>query len=421
MHIQSMKEQTKYHRIKPIEDPDLFMVPLFNVFGANSEPVVNTGDEVKKYQLIGKSVRGFMVPTHSPVSGIVESIEEKNQLDGSVAKTIFIRNNNKNEEAPIFLKEPDTYTAAELLKVIERAGVVGMGGAKFPTAVKYDKKDKQVNTLIINGVECEPYLSSDYVLMKQCSKEILDGILFINKILDAENIIIAVESINDELKDIFEIYLNDEKYKNISVSVVPDEYPQGGELQLVKTLTGIEIPKGSIPLNYGVIVSNVGTVYSIFRTIMEGIPVTERIITVSGENVKNPGNYLVKIGTPVNHIVEACGIDIKDSIIISGGPMMSPQVRDLYMPINKGSLGIIVLPHKDIERLNCIWCGYCVDVCPMKLMPMKFDQFFRRGKYLKLNDYNIKDCIECGACEYICPSNVPLIRSIKEGKSKLLK
>lgn len=394
-------------------------IPVFEKFGTRPKPVVNKGDYIKRYQLIAKAPEGFSAPLHSPVSGIVEYIGSLAQVDDMEALTIVIRSDGRDQEQPAPLKKISNDNIEDILQLIEDAGIVGMGGAQFPTAMKYNRKDKKVNTFIVNGVECEPYITSDYALMSYYTEEVLEAILIIDKILDAGEVVIAVENVNKDLEEVFGKYLNKEKYKKISIKIVPDEYPQGGELQLAKTIAGVEIKKGDIPLDHGVVVSNVGTVHAVYNAVVHNRPLVERIITVSGEHAPYPGNYLVKIGTPVSHILKQCGINPEITSVIAGGPMMSPHVRNFSVPLHKGSLGLVALPKRTVDRLPCIWCGYCADVCPMKLMPMKYYQFYKRANYKKLESYNINDCIECGACEYICPARVPLIESIKEGKAKL--
>lgn len=419
MHIHSRKEITKNKKIVALDEPDILMMPLLAQFGSKPEAVVHPGESVRKYQVIGKSSEGLSSPIHAPVSGTIEKIEKAPQADGSEALTIFIRNDRLNTEAEEPLPRIDSDNPQDILRLINEAGIVGMGGAQFPTAKKYDRKDKDVKTFIINGAECEPYLSGDYALMKEYPREILEGILYADKILEAEDIIIAFEKKNNELEQVFGKYLDDDRYSKIRTYVLPNEYPQGDERLLSKTVTGVVIPKGVIPLDKGIIVSNVGTIYAVYNAVRNGKPLTERVITVSGEHAPQPGNYRIKIGTPISHIIRHCMIDTENSHIVSGGPMMSPHIRNFETPMHKGALGIMALPKHRVERLHCIWCGYCVDVCPMKLMPMKYEQFVRRGKYEKLETYNINVCIECAACEYICPSNVPLIESIQKGKKKL--
>lgn len=420
MHIRSMKGETKGRKIATIPDPPLLYVPLPARFGNKPEPVVSPGDYVKKYQVIGQSREGYAAKVHAPVSGVVEKIGKHIQLDGTEEMTVVIRNDfmESTEEVTSAASLPDD---GDILRIIEHAGIVGEGGAQFPTAVKYNRKGKPVHTFIINGAECEPFLTGDYALMQQKTEELLEGIMLADRVLEAKQIVVAFERENKELADLFTPFLQKEKYRKVETRIVPNEYPQGGELQLARTVTGIEMPKGTVPLEKGILMSNVGTVYAIYEAVLRGKPVTERIITVSGKEALHPGNYRIKIGTPVSHIVKECGYSDKDIRLIVGGPMMGQAVNDLSAPLTKGSLGVLFLKKESFKRLNCIWCGYCVDVCPMRLMPMKYEESYRQGKIDRMKKYNLDDCIECAACEYICPSNVPLIESIKEGKVLLKK
>ena len=417
MHIPSMKEITKRRNIGTIKEPDLLLVPLLERFGVRPQPTVGIGDKVGKYQVIGQASEGFSGKVHSPVSGTVENMGQVEQLDGTMSLTVFIRNDHKCSEISLSSSKGDEMLPEDILKKIEDAGIVGLGGAQFPTAMKYNRKGRRVDTFIINGAECEPYLTSDYTLMSQHTEELFQGIILADRVLEAGQIVIAVENSNRELEKVMRPFLD--KYEKIRLQVVPDQYPQGGELQLAKTIGKVEIPKGMVPIEKGVVVSNVGTVIAIYDAVVNGRPLIERVITVSGEMVQNPGSYCVLVGTPISHIIEHFGIDMGEGVVVAGGPMMSPQVTNPDAPIHKGTLGIIALGKKQIDRMNCIWCGYCADVCPMKLMPMKYDELYRKGKIARMANYNLTDCIECAACEYICPSNVPLIRSIKEGKAKL--
>jgi electron transport complex protein RnfC len=416
-----MKEETKYKDIINLPEPDYLLIPLFEKFGSKPEAIVSVGDYVKRYQPIAKSKQGFSAPMHSPVSGVVEKIDVFPQLDGGEARCILIKNDGLNAETNDLPLIADDNSADEILQTIENAGIVGLGGAQFPTALKYKRSGKKVDTFIVNAAECEPYLSGDYSLMRKYCEEILEAIIIINKILEAEKIVLAFEKANSDIAEIFKPYLNEDRYSKIRLYILSNEYPQGGELQLAKTITGIEMPKGSVPINYGIIVSNVGTVHAVYNAVVKSRPLVERVITVSGEHTSSPGNYIVKIGTPIKHILENCGVNIENSLLVAGGPMMSPQILNISAPVHKGTLGVIALERKSVDRKPCIWCGYCADVCPMRLMPMQFYKLNYNKQYKQLANYDIDDCIECSACEYICPSKVPLIENIKTGKINLSK
>ena len=413
LHIFSMKNKTKQLAIKPISDASVFHIPLLQHLGKPAEPIVQPGDYVKQYQLIGKAVEGLSANIHSPVSGKVLELKEVSLADGSKVPAVLIENDYKYNEYPY------QKSNRPLTEILKDAGIVGEGGAQFPTHLKYAIGDKKIKTLIINGTECEPYLTADYALMSQHTEELLKGILIVGKALNVEEIVITIEEQNRELSGNFASFLVQNNYKKIRIRILPNTYPQGGELQLIKSVTGIELPRTKLPKDAGIIVSNVGTVYAVYQAVEKCKPIISRFITVSGEKSKNWGNYEVKIGTPIAHILKELEISSDDKNIVLGGPMMGKDITDLNVPITKGSSGVLFLKKKSEERNNCISCGYCVEVCPMHLMPMKFEEIFRQRKFFKLEKFHLSNCIECAACEYICPSNVPLIKSIKEGKTKL--
>ncbi len=419
IHIFSMKGKTKGTKIQSLIDPPFLYIPLFRQYGYSPEPVVSVGDEVRKYQLIGRDKTSLSANIHAPVSGTVHEIKEYPQTDGTMVNTIVIKNDLQKNELPLTRSTHEDYSPEQLLSIINEAGIVGEGGAQFPTAIKYNVDGSKISTFIINGTECEPYLTSDYALMKEHTEELFAGINIANRILKAENVVITIEKQNRDLQDIFSPLMQRSEYKYFRLVILPDSYPQGGELQLIRSVTGIEMPRQKRPREVGVIVSNVGTVHAIYEAVVNGKPVTDRIVTVSGEKAINHGAFRVKIGTPVGHIIKTLGLETNNNTVVMGGPMMGKAVVDLTTPVTKGTGGLLILKKEKIKRSNCISCGYCVDACPMGLMPMRFEEYYRRGKYFNLEKYNISNCIECAACEYICPSNVPLIESIKEGKSKL--
>ncbi|MDH6354791.1 electron transport complex protein RnfC [Dysgonomonas sp. PH5-45] len=420
MNIFSAKSKTKKQKITDLKDPAVFRVPLLQHIGNAAEPVVSAGDAVKRYQLIGRANGPVSANVHSPVSGVVIGIRECPLADGQIVPAIEIENDFKYTE----LEHPDSdlekLSGKDILEIIEEAGVVGEGGAGFPTHVKYDVKDKKIKTFILNGTECEPYLTSDYSLIDQFPSRLIIGALLINKILKAEEIIIAIEHQNKDLVGKLHELINKPENKAFKIKILPDQYPQGGELQLIKSLTGIEVKRGGLPADKGVIVSNVGTVIAVFNAVARHKPLVERVITVSGDNLQGAGNYMVKIGTPVSHIVEVLGLDVQKQIVL-GGPMMGKQVTNFSVPIQKGSSAVLSFQAKVVQYTNCISCGYCVDICPMRLMPFKFAEYFRKEMYASMKTYNLNECIECAACQYICPCNVPLMESIKNGKAELNK
>lgn len=419
MHIFSMKGKTKQMAIKPVPDAEVYYVPLLQHIGAPAQACVAVGDRVEQYQLIGQSANGLSANIHTPVSGVVQAIENKVMADGSQVPMVVIANDFESRTTAHESVNVDNLSPDAIVDIIRDKGIVGEGGAQFPTAVKYALDGAKIDTFIINGTECEPYLSADYALMNERTEQLFNGIYLINKILKAEDVVISIEKQNKELQTVFEPFLNQQKYNNIRIKVLPNEYPQGGELQLIKSVTGIELPRNKRPREVGVIVSNVGTVYAVHEAVANNKPLTSRIITISGKAQGKEGNYEVKIGTPISHILQSLNLSDENKTLVLGGPMMGKHITDFSAPIVKGSSGVLFFEQAEVKRSNCISCGYCVDVCPMHLMPMKFEEIYRKKRYGSLTKYGIAACIECAACEYICPSNVPLIESIKEGKIKL--
>ena len=424
MKIESMKHVTKKIGLTTMKDPEFFYVPLSQHIGQVAKETVKIGDYVHRYEKIGEVSGKVSSMVHSPVSGKVTEIIENPVANGKKVKTVVIKNDFKYKEIETEkrrIEEVGTFRRDEILEIIKEAGIVGEGGAQFPTHVKYDIGYKKIDTFIVNGAECEPYLTADYTIMSNYVEELLGGIKIAEKLLRPREVVIGIEEENIDIAEHIEVIIKQSRLFNVKIQILPTAYPQGSELQLIRSVTGKEIKKGEIPGNHGVIVSNVGTVKSMYDAFTEGKPLVERVVTVSGEKVKTKGNYLLKVGTPLSHIIEQLNPE-DNAKIVFGGPMMGEEVTETSTPVVKGTSGILFLS-KDIDsvkRENCISCGYCVDVCPMGLMPMKFAESYRKEQYEKLvTVYHLDNCIECGACEYVCPSRVPLIKSIKEGKEKL--
>ena len=407
-----------------MKDPEFFYVPLSQHIGQEAKEIVKIGDYVHRYEKIGEVSGKVSSMVHSPVSGKVTEIIENPAANGKKVKTVVIKNDFKYKEIETEkrrIEEVGTFRRDEILEIIKEAGIVGEGGAQFPTHVKYDIGYKKIDTFIVNGAECEPYLTADYTIMSNYVEDLLGGIKIAEKLLRPREVVIGIEEENIDIAEHIEVIIKQSRLFNVKIQVLPTAYPQGSELQLIRSVTGKEIKKSEIPGNHGIIVSNVGTVKSMYDAFTEGKPLVERVVTVSGEKVKTKGNYLLKVGTPLSHIIEQLNPE-DNAKIVFGGPMMGEEVTETSTPVVKGTSGILFLS-KDIDsvkRENCISCGYCVDVCPMGLMPMKFAESYRKEQYEKLvTVYHLDNCIECGACEYVCPSRVPLIKSIKEGKEKL--
>ena len=425
VHPYEGKELSMEHPITVLQPNGVEMVfPLSQHIGAPAKPLVAVGDEVLVGQIIAEAGGFISANVVSSVSGKVKKIEPRRVANGSMVNSIIIENDKEYRAVEGFGEKRD-YTKLskdEIRKIVKEAGIVGLGGAAFPTHVKLSpKNENEIDYIIVNGAECEPYLTADYTIMSNYVEDLLGGIKIAEKLLRPREVVIGIEEENIDIAEHIEVIIKQSRLFNVKIQVLPTAYPQGSELQLIRSVTGKEIKKGEIPGNHGVIVSNVGTVKSIYDAFTEGKPLVERVVTVSGEKVEKKGNYLLKVGTPLSHIIEQLNPE-DNAKIVFGGPMMGEEVTETSTPVVKGTSGILFLS-KDIDsvkRENCISCGYCVDVCPMGLMPMKFAESYRKEQYEKLvTVYHLDNCIECGACEYVCPSRVPLIKSIKEGKEKL--
>lgn len=419
--IKDMKIVTKNMSLKKISESDIFFVPLLQHKGERAFEIVRVGQEVRKYEKIAQGYGNISANIHSPVSGKVIRIMKNFLPDGSKVRTIIIENNFKEERVKLVkrnTRELQMAESEEILKIIEEAGIVGLGGAGFPTASKYDIKLEKIDTFIINGMESEPYLTADYLLMKNYAKEICRGIKVAEKVLRPRHMVIAISEKNKELVSVFERMAREVNI-DLQIKILSADYPQGSEILLIDKITGKKIQKGKLTIEKGVIVSNVGTIKAIYDAFFNGKPLIERIVTISGEEVPNAGNYKIRIGTPLVHIVDSLNITKTDKIIF-GGPMMGNKVKEPSTPIIKGTSGVIFLNEEKIESKNCISCGKCVEVCPMNLIPFDFSKYYEKGRYVKMLNANIFNCIECSACEYVCPSRVPLIESIKNGKEILM-
>jgi len=412
--IPSLKKKTKQQDIMPIADPLDFYIPMDAYRNAMS-PLVKIGQHVKKHEVLAQAEGIFASKIHAPVSGEIKAFFH---LNGK--PMIHLQNDYANETVDYTPINVHAITHDDLLTILLDNGIQGAGGSQFPTQLKYTTLDRKIDTIIFNGVECEPYLSADFALMKEKSAELLKTALLLKSILKVNRIVIAIEKQNKELKKIFMAsFPNLEKL--IEIKILPDTYPQGGELQLLKAVTKKEIKKGSIPADYGVLVNNIGTLWAIYNAIYESKPATERVITISGNGCTQLGNYWVKIGTPILHILRETNNtwNPDTQTIVLGGAMMGKAVDSPLTPIHKGSGGLLVMQKNKVLSNNCIKCGLCVDVCPQKLMPLEFVRHNITADVEALKNFNLQDCIECGSCAYVCPSDVPLMQNIFAGKTKL--
>lgn len=419
-----LKEEkiTRYYRIDKLQLPQLFCLPIIQHTGKPSIPLVKTGDYVLRYQKIAEASGFISSNLHSPVSGKVVEIKEiyhPTFLKKIPAIIIESDGHNKTVEPDTKFKEYYRYSSEELLAHIKESGVVGLGGAMFPTHVKLSPpKDKVIDYVIANGCECEPFLTCDDRVMQEYSYEVVEGLKITMYVLNALKGIIVIEDNKPEAYS--KLYDVVRKTPNIEIKVVKTKYPQGAEKQLIKTVLNKEVPSGGLPMDVGVVVHNVSTLVAIYNAVIKGIPLVERVITISGD-IERKGNFLVPIGTMVKDIVKLLNISVENiNKVIFGGPMMGISQKTLEVPIIKGTSGVLFLSSSvDVDFKQCIRCGKCVSVCPMKLMPNFLSLYIENKNWEKVKEFSIFDCIECGCCSYICVSKRPIVGQIKYAKSLL--
>ncbi|MDC7227470.1 MAG: electron transport complex subunit RsxC [Spirochaetales bacterium] len=421
IHPHGRKNLTNKKEIVTADIPETLIVPMAQHLGAPAEVVVAAGDEIKEGMLIGKPAGFISAAVHSPVSGTVKEITDVYLANGMKSSAVVI----EKEEGfiPAEKTKSDSWkskTPQELIEIVKDSGVVGLGGATFPANVKYMvPKGEKAEYLIINAVECEPYLSADHRLMLEKASELIEGLRIISKMVEPEKVAIGIE-INKP--DAIEIMRKQAEAENFDLEVVPLKlkYPQGDEKQLIKAVTGREVPSGGLPIAVGCVVSNVGTVNAVYEAVALGKPLYERTVSVTGLGVKNPGNFLTRVGTPISSLLEACGgiIDNPAKVVV-GGPMMGFSIYDLDTPVTKGTSGILILTDEESgsgSRTACLSCGRCVSVCPMGLNPTKMFKFVDHDDYDSAMQNNLMDCKECGCCAYACPANIPLVQGMRLGK-----
>lgn len=417
---------------KPIEAMPLplrVVIPLQQHTGAACEPVVKVGDEVKEGQRIGEP-RGFVSsPIHASISGVVVAIDAfPHPVIPVPVRAIVIE--SKAPISPIVWdKKADwsSLAAKDLLDKICDAGIVGLGGAAFPTHVKLSPpKEDAIDTLIINGVECEPYLTSDHRLMLERPGDVVEGIRILLRVLGVRRVFVAIEKNKpDAIRIMRERTADASLWGDAKVEIVPlhVKYPQGAEKQLIRAVTGKEVPSGGLPFNVGVIVQNVGTSVAVYEAVVLGKPLIERVVTVTGNRVKEPRNLRVRIGSSFAGVIEYAGGIVQGDRpvkVIMGGPMMGIAQYTLDVPVIKGTSGILIIDEpKPRKTYNCVKCGACVEVCPMNLMPCRIAEFADRDSFADCEAYRVRDCMECGACAYVCSSNRPLVHLIKYAKLSL--
>lgn len=422
--------ENKHQSVRtPIADagiPPELIIPLSQHIGAPARPLVSIGERVLKGQMIAEALGFVSVPVHAPTSGTVHAIEDRliAHPSGYLAPCIVITTDGQDEwEEHSGVSRYQTLETADLIGIIRNAGIAGMGGAGFPSAVKLSvKADVQIQTLIINGTECEPYITADDILMREQAYEIIEGTKILQQIIAPKDTLIGVE---DNKPEGIAALRAAAQGTGIEIVTFPTKYPSGGEKQLVEILTGQQVPSGGLPSEVGVVCQNIGSTVAIFNAVVHGQPLISRITTVTGDSVREPQNFEVLIGTPVQYLIEKAGYQSeKNNRLIMGGPMMGFTIPDTGVPIVKTTNCLLAPSETELSTpppaQACIRCGMCAEVCPASLLPQQMFWFAQGKEFEKLEEHNLFDCIECGACSFACPSNIPLVQYYRASKSEIL-
>ncbi len=423
IHLHYQKGLAKDKPIRPATLPEEIIIPLRQHAGVPCEPLVRVGDRVFAGQKAGSSDKLISAAVHSSVSGVVRAVEPRPFLTGVEVESIVIRvDREQPEEQFRKVRALEKVTAAEIVEAVKAAGIVGMGGAAFPTVVKLSPpENKKIRIVVINGCECEPYLTCDYRLMLERGAELVAGAKLLLKAVGAEECCFCIEDNKEDAVQKLREAIDDPR---ISVASVPTKYPQGSEKQLIKVVTGRVVPSGGLPYDIGVLVQNISTTLAVYEAVVLNKPLIERVVTVTGENIKEPANLMVKIGTPIRHLLDQCGGFISEpAMVLVGGPMTGYAQSNPGVPIVKGSNGLVALAagkaDTNGEHLPCMRCGKCVESCPMFLYPNYISANAEQGSFTEAARWDALDCIDCGICTYVCLARRPNGQFIKQVKQKL--
>jgi electron transport complex protein RnfC len=429
VHPEQNKAQTSKKGIINAGIPEELVIPLLQHIGAPAKPIVNVGDKVLKGQIIAQANGFVSVPLHAPTSGSIIAIEERpvQHPSGLAGNCIIIKSDGLDTWCELN-PNPDFLSLSkdELASCIRDSGIVGMGGAGFPSAIKLNVKDKQIQKLIVNSVECEPYITSDDVLIQEYANEILIGLEILNQIIQAKEIIIGIEDNKPETIEAYKRAIDASSISILKLAIVPTKYPSGGEKQLIQLVTGKEVPAGGLPSDLGIVCQNTGTIFAIYEAVVLGQPLISRITTLAGKALTKEQNYRTLIGTPFKFLLEESGINWqKLSQLIMGGPMMGFSVITPDVPVVKTTNCILASAKGELTdpalEQPCIRCGSCAEVCPANLLPQQLYWYSKAKELEKTDEYNLADCIECGACSFVCPSNIPLVQYFRFAKGETRK
>lgn len=422
IHPPEHKEETAEKELQHLSPPDKVFIPLSQHFGRPAEPLVKKGDQVDLGQKIGNPPVLFSAAVHSSVSGKVLKVGGVNHPSGKPLLTVTIQNDGEDRLSSEVkeVKDPFSLNPDQIRERVKEAGIVGLGGAAFPTAVKLaPPKDKPIDTILINGCECEPILTADYRMMMEYSEDILNGAELIRIATGAEKIVVGIE---DNKKKAFSLFQEKTKdHPHTHVALLKTKYPQGAEKNLIYALLRREVPRGGLPFDVGVVVQNVGTTKAVYDGVKRGLPLYQRSLTVAGNGIKDPQNLMVRLGTPFEKAIDFCGgLKEDSSIVVMGGPMMGISQWTLDAPVIKGTSGILAWKLASFpEETPCIRCGRCVSHCPMRLTPTQIKKYVEFDHLSEAEEWGVLDCVECGCCQYICPSKIPLVHWMRLGKAKV--
>lgn len=425
VHPKEYKELTEHLKFEYFPLPDQIILPLSQHLGKEASAQVKKGDEVSVGQLVAKAEGFVSAPVHTSVAGKVISVGKEQTSSGFPKDSIVIKTNGTFESEKFLLTalNPETITPEEIRERVALAGIVGQGGAAFPTSVKLSPpKDKVINVVILNGCECEPYLTRDYRFMVERPDDLISGLKLIMKALGVKRGVIGIENNKPEA---IKLLSNKVKYEHgLEVVSLKTKYPQGAEKMLIKAVTGKEVPPGKLPMDVGAVIQNIGTAIAIYDAIVKGEVLITAGLTVSGKGIKNPKNLIVPVGTTIQNVIDYCGGVTEDAVkIVVGGPMMGVAQFDLHAPVMKATSGILVLTKDEVSEnpeTACLRCGQCVDVCPLNLMPTKLARYSQLNRFEDAEGAGVTVCMECGTCAYTCPANIPLVQWIRLGKQRVL-
>ena len=419
VHPEGRKELSASAPLTAMALPAQVAVPLRQHIGAPCKPLVAVGETVCMGQKIGDG-EGLCVPVHAPVSGVVEAIEDRPHPGGGLCLSVVIKNDFRDTPDPAMKPRPnpEKLSPEELIGIIHQAGLVGMGGAAFPTDIKSKTGMGYTGVLILNACECEPYITADDALLRARSGDVLRGLALLARILNPDQTVIGIEDNKPEAAAILRETLKD--IPGVELRVLPTRYPQGAEKQLIQAVTGRQVPSGGLPKDVGCAVFNAATAFAAYRAVYEGMPLIERVVTVTGEGVKEPRNLIVRVGTSFQEVIGTAG-GLGDDVwkVLSGGPMMGVAQGDLSVPVTKAVNAVLCLSsaqNGESAHPVCIRCGKCLEVCPMGLEPLYLYRYSNAGDVDALKRLHLTDCIECGCCAYACPGKVPLVQGFRAGK-----